>query len=358
MAPLSPRAFRHSDAAMTAEIGYHADAFRGFSLDARAFARLDEKDPERTRFDLPALRMEYRADAWAWEAGASQVFWGVAESRHLVDIVNQVDWSGDLEGEEKLGQPMVRITWDHPRAGLLEALGMTFFRPRPFPGESGRPGLPFPLQDDDPRYASGLGRWHPDLALRWSHHYLGFDWALSGFAGTSREPRFRTGPGAAGFPVVPYYDLIRQGAAELQFTSGAWLWKVEALARRGQGPYFTALTGGLEYQVQSAWPGTGISLFAEYNRDTRRNGTFNVLDNDLFAGARIAWSPPTDTEIEAGAFIDMVEGTLLGKTEARRRFRDVWLASAAGRYFSIEEDGILKGFRRDHHLELELRRVF
>ena len=41
--------------------------------------------------------------------GAAKVFWGTAESRHLVDIINQTDAVEDIDEEDKLGQPMVKV---------------------------------------------------------------------------------------------------------------------------------------------------------------------------------------------------------------------------------------------------------
>ena len=38
------------------------------------------------------------------------MFWGVTESQHLVDVVNQTDLVENPDGEEKLGQLMVNLT--------------------------------------------------------------------------------------------------------------------------------------------------------------------------------------------------------------------------------------------------------
>lgn len=356
--PEVPGRIRRSDAALSGEVGLRRDPGGPLTAEAKAFARVDEKDPERTRFDLPELLATWRSGSWRLDAGQTRIFWGVTEGRHLVDIVNQTDASGDLDGEDKLGQPLLRTAWNSAAAGLLEALLMTGFRPRPFPGATGRPGLPYPVRDDDPGYASAAGRWSPDLALRWSHAASAWDWALSGFAGTARDPRLRLEGGAEGIRIRPRYDRILQAGSEAQWTAGAWSWKLEALARRGQGPWFTAATGGLEYQVPAAWSSGDLTVFLEYNRDTRRNGSVDIYDNDLFAALRWAAGGPDETTLEAGCLADVEQGTVIGKAEAGRRFLEVWLAKVEGRIFSIREAGILEAFRRDHHLRLELRRVF
>ncbi len=52
------------------------------------------------------------------------MYWGVAESNHLVDIINQTDAVESFDGEEKLGQPMVQYTYT---SGLVAI--NPFFKP-------------------------------------------------------------------------------------------------------------------------------------------------------------------------------------------------------------------------------------
>ena len=73
------------------------------------FARYDNQDDERSHVDLREAYWGYDGDSWDVNAGFSKVFWGVAESRHLVDVINQTDLVEDLDQEDKLGQPMVNV---------------------------------------------------------------------------------------------------------------------------------------------------------------------------------------------------------------------------------------------------------
>ena len=64
------------------------------------YLRWDASDEERSSLDL-------REAYWAWEAesfellvGANTVFWGVTESVHLVDVLNQTDAVADIDGED------------------------------------------------------------------------------------------------------------------------------------------------------------------------------------------------------------------------------------------------------------------
>ena len=46
-----------------------------------------------------------------FRVGVGKVFWGVTESQHLVDIINQTDLVENIDTEDKLGQPMLETTW-------------------------------------------------------------------------------------------------------------------------------------------------------------------------------------------------------------------------------------------------------
>jgi len=71
------------------------------------FLRLDENDAERTHFDFREFLYQYNADNWEVRVGFGKVFWGVAESRNVVDIINQRDLVEGIISDEKLGQPPV-----------------------------------------------------------------------------------------------------------------------------------------------------------------------------------------------------------------------------------------------------------
>jgi hypothetical protein len=74
------------------------------------FARVDSEDDKRTHADVRELFWSALGDRWEFSLGAKQVFWGVAEFNHLVDIINQTDLVENIDGEEKLGQPMAQLT--------------------------------------------------------------------------------------------------------------------------------------------------------------------------------------------------------------------------------------------------------
>ena len=84
-----------------AEPTLYVDNGAGWSFTLVPFFRYDHADPQRTHFDLREAYLLLFGDGWEVRLGVEQVFWGVAESQRLVDIVNQVDL---VEHPERRGE--------------------------------------------------------------------------------------------------------------------------------------------------------------------------------------------------------------------------------------------------------------
>ena len=163
----------------------------GSSFTLVPFFRYDSADSVRTHWDLreayALLFGELGEGEWEVRLGADRVFWGVAESQHLVDIVNQIDFLEHPNGEVKYGQPMVHVTWTGDW-GALEFFGLPYHRPRIYPGQGGRLRFAGLLDQDRVEYeSSGPEEWHPDFAARYSQSFGPLDIGVSVFNGTSRE---------------------------------------------------------------------------------------------------------------------------------------------------------------------------
>ena len=250
--------------------------------------RLDAHDASRTHFDLREASALWLRDGWTLMAGVGKVFWGTTESVHLVDIVNQTDGVEDIDGEDKLGQPMVNFTLER-EWGALDLFVMPFFRERTFPGSEGRlRGLASVL--DDAVYESDAGRWRPDFAARWSHSLGGIDLGVAGFYGTSREPYLLPTEVVDPFALQPYYTIIDQFSVDAQYTRGATLWKLEAMTRGGHGDRFAAGVFGVEHTLFNVGPGAAdLGLLAEVMLDGRGDDApYTAFDNDVFVGFRWA----------------------------------------------------------------------
>ncbi len=325
-----------------------------------AFGRVSQHDAERTHADIRELNWQKSGDGYEWRAGIHKVFWGVTESQHLVDIVNQTDLVENPDGEDKLGQPMINLTllrdW-----GTLDFFVLTGFRERSFPGREGRLHTPLPVDTQQAVFESDRGRRRIDYALRW-HQTLG-DWevGLAHFSGTSRDPRLLPGIGRDGAPaLIPYYDVIDQTSLEAQVTKGAWLWKLETIRRAGQGPTYAALTTGFEYTVSGILDtGIDLGLLAEYLYDDRGAEATSPFQNDVFAGVRLAFNDVSSSEALLGIVVDRDSDARIVSLETSRRLGKSTKLSLEARWFSgVPETDLLYSQRRDDYVQLELAYYF
>ncbi len=367
----APNQFDHWQPSLTAkpDIRWNSDN-RKHQLVVIPFARIDAQDDERTHFDLREGYYRYISDSdWTFLIGAAKVFWGTVESRHLVDIINQTDGVEDIDEEDKLGQPMVKFSllkeW-----GQLDLFVLPGFRTRTFPGADGHLRFALPIDTDNPIFERDARRGAVDYAARYSNFFGNWDLGLSVFHGTSREPRFTIAPTTD--RLFPVYDRITQGSIDAQYTSGAWLWKGEAIVRAGQGETFLAGVAGFEYTLyqifEKSWD---LGLLAEYLYDDRDDGLaaepfglttrapFTAFQNDVFAGARLALNDTQDTSMLSGVSVDADDQSLFMFIEAESRLGENWTAEFESRlFFNVDPGNLLDAFRDDDFVTLRLTRYF
>ncbi len=325
------------------------------------FARLDSQDSNRTHADLREFNWQRMGRNWDFLAGVGKVFWGVTESRHLVDIVNQTDLVENIDGEDKLGQPMVNLGL-HNGWGSLNVFVLPGFRERTFVGRRGRLRSTLSVDTDRAVYQGGASRSSVDLAVRYSKVLGDWDIGLGYFRGTGREPRLVAGVDSSGSAVlIPYYDRIDQGSLDIQVTKGDWLWKLEAMARGGQGRAFGAAVAGFEYTLYGFLGGRGdVGLLAEYLYDGRSaDAPATSLDDDVFVGMRFTMNNVSDTSVLAGAIVDRTDGGTAVSLEADTRLNGNWTLGLEARSFlGLAAADPSYGLRRDHMLQLRLSRYF
>ena len=317
------------------------------------FVRWDQGDGRRSHFDLRELFWRKSFSSADLYLGVRKVFWGVTESLHLVDVINQTDQVENGDGEDKLGQPMVQLTWLRDW-GTLDFFLLPYFRQPTFAGRKGR--LRGPLVDDDGVFEAGAEEWNPDLALRWSHYFGDIDLGLGHFYGTSRQPRFVPGPQK----VVPHYDLLHQTSVDLQYTRGDWLGKLEAVYRDGIDGRSVAAVGGFEYtRVGVLGTAADLGWVAEYQYDDRGAPFFPVGDNDLALGARLTLNDVQDTDVLAFVAADTDNGSLFGSLEGNRRVGASGEIRLEARLFTnVDAADPLAALRRDDYVQFEFIRYF
>lgn len=346
-------------------VSAQAEWYRAWDADKQRFtftpfARIDSADSERSHADIRELSYLRIGQQHEWRVGIRKVYWGVTESQHLVDIINQTDLVEDPDGEEKLGQPMINLAllgdW-----GSVDAFILPGFRERAFPSVKGRLRAAYPVDSTRSTFDAANRSAHTDLAVRWAKSSGAVDGGLSYFSGSSREPRFNVVFDNAGQPLLaPHYDLIKQRGIDLQTVHGAALWKAEAIHRSGQGVGYWASTTGIEYTV-SDWlhSGKDIGLIAEYLYDNRGGAALTPFQNDLMLGARVSFNDAESSEALLGVIADRDSRARIYSLEASRRMGEYWKGSLKARWFAdIPATDLLYSSRQDDFVRLELARYF
>ncbi|MCW5516822.1 hypothetical protein [Muriicola sp. Z0-33] len=330
--------------------GYERINFQGFF-------RLD-RDNERTHGDIRELYYQKAKNNWELSLGLKKVYWGVIESNHLVDIINQTDAVETFDGEEKLGQPMVQFSYITNSIGTFELYYLPYHRKRTFPGREGRLRFGTVIDKDDLSYESGAEQWRQDLAVRWKHYFGIFDLAFSHFYGNGREPLFvfdQTGN------INAFYPVINQTGLELQVTHDAFLWKLESIYRSAEAQDFLAFAAGVEYTFSNIdGNGLDIGVLGEYLYDERDELALTALQNDLFIASRIAFNDIQDTSILFGGIKDLESNSTIFSLEASRRFGSSWTAEIEARIFNdiAPSELILSNFRDDSFLRIAISKYF
>ena len=370
--PAHPGQRRHGLSLAVQPEFHHAFDDGRQSLLFTPFLRVDTADHRRTHFDVRELLYQRVFDSAELRAGIGRVFWGVTESRHLVDVVNQTDLVENVDREDKLGQPLVNLAlirdW-----GTLDFFVLPGFRERTFPGREGRlRSEPF-VDTDRATYESGAGRRRIDYAVRWSHAIGDFDVGVAHFHGTSREPRLRPLPVCAdgrpasasgclpaGAVLAPRYEVVHRTSLDLQATRDAMLWKLEALHESGQGDAWIAWVAGFEY----TWfgigeSGTDLGLLVEHLFDGRGGNAPQPLENDVFAGVRLALNDEAGTDFLAGVIADVEGDATTFSLEASRRIGERWKVELEARaWIGVEDGDPMFPLQRDDYVQLTLSRFF
>lgn len=327
----------------------------------------DSEDEERRHVDIQDLAWIHVADEWELRTGIRKVFWGVVESQHRVDVINQTDVTLNPNGEEKLGQPMINLSlvrdW-----GIIDFFALVGHRERRMPGENDRFQVtPTPVEWDRGEYEAGGEENRVDFAVRWQHSYDEWEWALSHFSGTSRDPLFR--PRATFDPLtgvdvvlIPYYQTVDQTGLELQYIWDGWIFKGEFVSNSGLDvDRYTAGTVGFEYtQVGIFDTVLDFGWLAEYSADDRGDRALSNAEHDVFLGGRLSLNDADASEVVMGVNLDLETDEQAYVLEASKRISDsvkividAFIITSTARPGSVDRDNKAAEVSKDDYLQVE-----
>lgn len=336
------------------------------SITFKPFYRWDNEDDERSHGDIRELMWLHVGEDWELRTGIGSVFWGQTESAHLVDVINQTDAVEAVDGEDKLGQPMINLTlvrdW-----GNLDLFVLPGFRERTFAGENGRLRGPFIVDTDNVIYQSNDEEHHIDFAARWSHSIDIWELGLSYFDGTSRDADLLLDIDNGVGSFRPFYRQMNQVGLDVLAVIDSWILKFEGISRHfDHSPLYEAndyfaMTTGFEYTsvgvFDSVWD---IGWLMEYQFDDRKESSVAIGQNDLMLGSRLVVNDVNGTEVLFGMVQDLDHSsTRSAFVEASSRIDDNWKWRIDARIFSTNEpNNLLYSFRNDDNIEVSLGYYF
>ena len=322
--------------------------------------RVDQYDSNRTHFEFREFTYALNQNDWELRLGVRKVFWGVAESNHLIDIINQTDFVENIDLEDKRGQPMLNLAlvkeW-----GTVDIFLLPGFRERTFVGEEGRLRVSRLLREKESEFESPAAKNHVDYAVRYSTYTDNIDLGIYHFWGTSRSPiivpRGRVNNDSV---LVPFYEIVHQTGLDLQATWDNSLYKFELLRRSGEFDSFYASVGGIDY----TFTGVGdtnldLGVLREYHWDERGRSSTASFNHDVFFGFRLAVNDANDSQVLAGAIKDLNNDSLTLNIEASRRLSNYWKIELEIRMFmSVDRNDPLFGFKDEDYFQIEIFRYF
>ena len=330
---------------------------RDWSLLFSPFLRIDQRDSARSILDLNEFYLAISKPSWELKLGSKQLFWGVLESNHLVDIINQTNSAENIDQEDKLGQPMLNFTLIDGR-GTLDVFLMTGNRKRRFVSEEGRPHNNFEriLKTGvfEPN-KSGL-----DYVFRYENSSGIFDIGIYYFNGLARDPIIIPETRLLQTELTATYPNIEQIAIDLQITVKNTLFKLEGLFRESRVVDYGAFGIGFEhtfYGILNSKKDLGLLL--EYHWDQRNDESVGQFSNDLFSGMRLRTNEADDGQLLLGILNNFNDSSVTAFVEASKRLPNNWKFYLEGRLFSLLDPGNpLSDLDDDSYLQFVLTKFF
>jgi hypothetical protein len=355
---------KHNNYSIALESELYSEWSKGNNLVFRPFMLIDNQDNSRSHFDIREALYSWYGDDWESSIGVGQVFWGVTESKNLVDVINQFDAVYDPLFKTKLGQPLANLTLIRD-SGYYELFVLPYFRERTSPGKKGRLRLDPEFSKGSTKFEGG-SQWTPELALRWSNSFSDYDISVHSFIGYSREPSIDINIEDGKLKYEPNYQRVRQVGGTIQNTFEATLYKLEWLFRDGQkdsnfkrGGYFASVLG-FEHTLYKMIGDVGdLGFLVEYNFDSRKSRSSDLLQDDIFIAARLTLNDADDTQMLLGSILDLDGDGQMYQVDFGKRLDDSLTFGIKGAvYQNGRRNSNLYVLRQDSWVEINFKQYF
>ncbi len=207
--------------------------------------------------------------------GKAKQYWGIMETRNLVDVINTTDYLQGYNSTEKLAQNMFKVGIPSG-SSQLDLYLLEGGEPRQFYEQATRFE---PLEvADTPRYSAQTSHSDMDLAARYWYYDDNLEIAFTLFKGTTRTPLIIEEESRN----VPYYYEIFQQGLELLFVDDRTLYKLEAVSVKGDGDDddFVGASLGVEYAISRFFRKSDLTLVGEYHLDDKDERSAMVSFDD------------------------------------------------------------------------------
>ena len=335
-----------------------------FREKARVFGRLDGRDSNRTVFIAEELWAEVRFGDLRLRIGADVLNWTATEAFHPADIINARNLDSDSENYEKLGEPMVRLSYRLGN-GSISAFFFPYYTRTIFPAQSSRLSFVPPNIEVGPfirmRANGDLtdSNFGPQGALRITQSFRGIDLSLHVVHHMDRlQPEILFDP-SINLPRALFRTVTQVGGT-YQHVLGSFIAKVEAAFRmfavpEGEvsplGPVqdrdHLQVAIGLEYgflvdgveltiigEAQSIFLGDEIKAFVKGDdADTEAFNTLRrnlgVFQRDALVGLRVSFNDVNSSELRGTTIVDLDDPEqVLVNLSYSQRIGGAWSVSA------------------------------
>ncbi|MDC1383944.1 hypothetical protein N8500_10775 [Candidatus Puniceispirillum sp.] len=307
------------------------DAFHDFDdgrIVAELIARADHKDSGRRIIEARQAYLRTPFAGFDVFLGNRQEFWGKAESKNVVDVINQSDAAANEGKSGKLGALSISAE-RYLDIGDLQLWYISGFREKTFNDSDAHPSSGLPV--NVAQYARKDGKNADDFAARLSSFFGDWDVAGSVFYGTARDPIL-----SVSSSISPDYAMQKSIGLEAQYTGDVTLLKWESLLGTQSSLQdkhdFVAAVVGIEYTYygpfETMWD---IGLVGEIQHDDRPQAAANQFG---VAGVRLVFNDIADSNILFLASTDRKADQSLVSLEASRRFNNFTSLKLSSQFYN------------------------